>query len=89
MAGYSVDLRRTSSTSASVGTIGADGTRPRRGIVHDIIIGSEATPADAAIRWLIQRCTALGTSTAVTPVALDPGSAATEADCGENHTVEP
>ena len=32
---------------------------------------------------------ALGTSTAVTPIPLDPADAATESDAGENHTIEP
>ena len=89
MAAYSVRLARTASTTASLGTIGADATRPRRGKFYDVIFGSEATPADNAFRYLIQRCTALGTSTAVTPQPLDPADAATESDAGENHTIEP
>ena len=89
MAAYSVDLTRTASTTASVGTIVADATRPRRGKWYDIILGAEATPADNAFRYVLQRCTAAGTSTAVTPQPLDPADAATEADAGENHTIEP
>lgn len=89
MAKYAVELNRTASTSASLGTIGADATRPRRGKLYDIIFGSEASPADNAFRYIVQRCTALGTSTSVTPQALDPADAATEADAGENHTIEP
>lgn len=89
MAKFAVDFQRTSSTSAALGTLTADGTRPRRIKVYDAIIGSEATPADAALLWTFRRCTAAGTSTSVTPLNLDPASAATEADAGENHTVEP
>jgi hypothetical protein len=89
MAKYSVELNRTASTTASLGTIGADATRPRRGKLYDIILGSEASPADNAFKYTVQRCTALGTSTGVTPTALDPANAATEADAGENHTIEP
>lgn len=89
MAKYSVKLSRTASTSASVGTVTADGTRPRRGKFYDIILGSEASPADNAFRYVLQRCTAAGTSTAVTPQPLDPADAATEMDAGENHTIEP
>ena len=89
MAKYAVEMNRTASTTASLGTIGADATRPRRGKFYDVILGSEATPADNPFRWIIQRCTALGTSTAVTPQGIDPGDAATESDAGENHTVEP
>ena len=89
MSKYATQLNRTASTTASLGTFGADATRPRRGKWYDAIIGSEAAPADNAFLYLFQRCTALGTSTAVTPQPLDPADAATEADAGENHTVEP
>jgi hypothetical protein len=82
-------MNRTASTTASLGTIGADATRPRRGKWYDIVFGSEASPADNAFLYLVQRCTALGTSTAVTPQPLDPADAATESDAGENHTIEP
>lgn len=89
MAAYAVEMNRTASTTASLGTIGADATRPRRGKWYDIMFGSEATPADNAFRYIVQRCTALGTSTSVTPQPLDPADAATESDAGENHTIEP
>jgi hypothetical protein len=55
---------------------------------HDFMFGSEATPADAAILWTVQRCTAAGTSTGVTIAYLDPGDSATESDAGENHTID-
>lgn len=89
MARYSAELQRTSSTSASLGTITADATRPRRGRVFYLCFGSEAAPADQAILWKVQRCTAAGTSTAVSLFPLETAEAATEADAGENHTVEP
>lgn len=89
MARYSVDFQRTASTTASVGSLVADATRPRRGKVYDLILGSEAAAADNPFLYTLQRCTAAGTSTGVTPQPLDPADAATEADAGENHTVEP
>lgn len=89
MARYAIDLRRTASTTASVGSVTADATRPRRFKLYDWVFGSEASPADNPFLWLIQRCTAAGTSTAVVPQPLDPADAATEMDAGENHTVEP
>lgn len=89
MANFAVQLNRTASASASLGTIGADATRPRRGKWYDLILGSEAAAADNPFLYIVQRCTALGTSTAVTPIALDPADAATESDAGENHTIEP
>ena len=83
------DFQRTASTTASLGTMTADATRPRRASVYDLMFGSEATPADAAILWTVQRCSAAGTSTAVTIAYLDPGDSASEYDAGENHTIEP
>jgi hypothetical protein len=89
MANYSVILRRTASAAASLGSISADATRPRRFEIYDIVHGSEAPAADNPFLYVLQRFTAPGTSTAFTPVALDPGDAATEMDAGANHTVEP
>lgn len=86
---FSVNWQRTASTTASLGSLTADATRPRRLRVYDAIIGSEATPADAAILWSFRRCSAAGTSTGVTPQNLDPASATTEYDSGTNHTIEP
>jgi hypothetical protein len=86
---FSCDFQRTASTTATLGSMTADATRPRRLRVYDAILGSEATPADAAILWTFRRCTAAGTSTGVTPQNLDPASATTEYDAGENHTIEP
>lgn len=86
---FACDFQRTASTTATLGTMTADGTRARRLKVYDMIFGSEATPADAAILWTIRRCTAAGTSTAVTPQNLDPADFTTEYDAGENHTIEP
>jgi hypothetical protein len=89
MANMAIPLQRTASTSASVGSMTSDATRPRRARVYDILLGSEASPADNAFLWRFRRCTAAGTSTGVTPRNLDPADATTEFDAGQNHTVEP
>lgn len=89
MATYAVQLQRTASTTASLGTWVADATRPRRLKFHYIVFGSEGTVADNPFNYQVQRCTAAGTSTAVTPQPLDPADAATESDAGQAHTVEP
>ena len=89
MARNAIDFRRTASTTLSLGSVTADATRPRRGKVYDLILGSEAAAADNPFLYTLQRCTAAGTSTGVTPQPLDPADAATEMDAGENHTVEP
>lgn len=86
---FACDFQRTGSTSASVGSLTADATRPRRARLYDIMFGSEATPADAALLYQVNRVTAAGTSTGVTPQNLDPADATTEFDAGENHTIEP
>ena len=86
---FSTDFQRTASTTACLGALTSDATRPRRLRIYDIILGSEATPADAAILWTVRRCSAAGTSTAVVPQNLDPADATTEYDAGENHSIEP
>lgn len=86
---FSTDFQRTASTTACLGSLTADATRARRLKTYDIICGSEATPADAAILWTFRRCSAAGTSTAVVPQNLDPADATTEYDAGENHSIEP
>lgn len=89
MAKMAIQLLRTASTTASLGAVTADGTRPRRARIYYVSIGSGATPAENAFELRLRRCTAAGTSTAVVPINLDPASATTEMDAGENHTVEP
>src|SRR5512145_1524448 len=89
MANYAIDYHRTASTTASLGSVTADATRPRRGEIYDCVFGSEAAAADNPFLYVLQRFTAAGTSTAVVPQPLDPADAATEMDAGENHTVEP
>ena len=60
--------------------------RPR---IYEFLIGSVATPADNAWEFILGRTTAAGTSTAFTPIALDPADPAALAAAGFNHTVEP
>ena len=89
MAKFAAALKRTLDTTKTVGNVIADATRPRRGYLYYWSIGSESTPADNNIELQIKRCTTAGTATAVTPVMLDQSDPSTEADVGENHTVEP
>ncbi len=61
-----------------------------RPALYDLVIGSVATPADAAVKWYVQRTTAVGTEgSGYTPVALDPGDPASLADYGVAHSSEP
>ncbi len=70
--------------SPSVSMIGITATTAVEPGVYMISWGSQDTPADSAIQWDIQRYTAAGTATAVTPQNLGPGTTA-----GKNHTAEP
>lgn len=89
MADYAFAMRRTADASKTVGSLAAAGASPRRAKIYDIILGSEGTPGDNPFLWILQRFTAAGTSSAVTPTALSPADQACLAVGGENHTVEP
>jgi hypothetical protein len=89
MANYAIPLRRTASATLSLGSVSADATRPRRGEIYDLVLGQEAAAADNPFLYVLQRFTAPGTSTGVTPRPIDPADAATEMDAGQAHTVEP
>lgn len=87
MARYSVDGQDTNTAATSIlGITGAATIRPK---IYDLILGSDATPADNAAEYVLQRSTAAGTATAVTPQALDPLTVAATATAGEAHSAEP
>jgi len=75
-----------SPTQTLLGITGATSCRTQ---LNDLIVGSSATPADNALRFTVQRYTAAGTSTTVTPQALDSADPASTTTAGVNHTVEP
>lgn len=84
---YAVDGQDTNTAATSIlGLTSAATVRPK---LYDMVVGSDATPADNAAEYVLQRYTAAGTVTAVTPQALDPGDPAALASAGEAHTVEP
>ena len=76
-------------TTPADSTLGITGTAAQRLWCHFFCLSSYATPTDNSISWILQRYTAAGTSTGVTPVALDPADPASVGVAGENHTVEP
>lgn len=66
----------TTSTTNPLATLDALGATTRARL-YDLVIGSDATPADAATKLAIQRCTTSGLgSTFVVPTALDPADPA-------------
>lgn len=85
---YSVTGSRAVSSSLKtvLGLTSAATVRPR---IYDVLFGTSGTPADNALNWLLQRFTAAGTSSAATPVNLDPADPSALASGGQNHTVEP
>lgn len=85
---YTFDGQRAvaSPTKTAFGVTGGTTYRPW---IYDGWVSSSATPADNAIEWLLQRFTAAGTGTAVTPTAVDPANPAASSAVAINHTVEP
>ena len=80
------NLTTTRSTALSVT---ANATTGHRLWVYEFYCGIEGTPADLAGTMLVERCTAPGTHTAVTPGLIDSADRASQAVAGENATVEP
>src|SRR5262245_28658915 len=85
---YSISGARAvaSPTKTLLTLVGGTTIRPQ---LFDLVIGSTATPADNALEFILQRFTAGGTGTAVTPEPLDPADPAAIATAAVNHTVEP
>jgi hypothetical protein len=65
------------------------GTAAIRPGLYDLILGSSAAPADNANQIFVQRFTAAGTTSPLTPQALDPGDPTATAPAGKTATVEP
>lgn len=66
--------------------IAATTVRPR---VYDIVLSSSSTPNDYSAQFLLQRFSADGTGTAVTPQPLDFNDPAAVATSKHTYTVEP
>lgn len=60
-----------------------------RPFLTDIMISSNATPADNSSEWQVLSATAAGSSTAVTPRQLDEADPAAISLCGKNNSGEP
>ena len=64
-------------------------TTLRRGWIYDIMVGTDGTPADNAMNFIVNRQTSVGTLTALVPLPLDFGDAAALLVGGINTTIEP
>jgi hypothetical protein len=60
-----------------------------RGAIYFFNLGTTGTAADGVLEWRASRFTAAGTTTSVTPVALDPADPAALLSAGSNATGEP
>lgn len=94
MANYAVNnglagtLQAITSTYKTLMAVTAQTTSLRRIKVYDVMFGTLGTPADQTYEFDISRQTAAGTSTAITPVALDPADAAAFTVGSANFTAE-
>ena len=70
-------------------TVGSNATTAQRNYIKRFALWIALTPSDSTISWTIQRCSALGTSSAVTPGLHEPADRVAQAAVGKNHTVEP
>ena len=69
--------------------IASNATTVQRNIVEEYTIANVGTPADLVTLHTVQRITAVGSHTDVTPTVNNFEDRAAQADVGENHTSEP
>lgn len=80
---YSINGNATNTASATLPVATVISSASVQPIVVSIEMGSDATPADNACKYAIQRCTTTGTvGSSVTPQALNPGSPAPQTTAG-------
>ena len=87
MARYSASGSQTLTSSAVTAlSVASDATTAHRTWVYEFWFGNVGTPADQVSIHTVQRITATGTSTGVTPTKMDAADRAAQAAAGENHT---
>lgn len=79
----------SASGTADKTILGVTATAAVRPCIFDLVVGNKQTPADQAVQVMLQRYTAAGTATAVTPEPVDPGDPASAATAGQTHSAEP
>ena len=90
MAKYSASGSQTLTTSAtSCLGITSNTSTVQRNWVYELTFGNVGTPADQVSVITVQRVTAPGTATSVTPTRLDLADREAQAVAGENHSSEP
>lgn len=74
---YSINGSATTNASATLPLLTVISTAAVRTKIYDVVVGSDATPADNAAKFQFQRCTSAGTAgSSITPQAIDPGDPA-------------
>jgi hypothetical protein len=84
---YSTDGNQNAAAATTI--LALESATTIRPSIYYFCIGSAAAPADQAANVQLNRITAVGTRTTVTPQAFDPGDPASLAAGAENHTAEP
>ena len=82
-------LTASVTNTASVTQVVLVSTTAIRPAVYDIMISASAAPADNAANYQIKRFTAAGSTSALTPQALDSGDPAATSTAGTNASIEP
>lgn len=75
----------TTSYKTALTLLGGTSVRPK---LKEVIFGATSA-ADKALEWLLQRLTADGTGTAVTPKPVDPADVASRCTAKYNYSAEP
>ncbi len=78
MAKFNVRMQRTASATLDVGSVITAAANPRRIEVYDVVVGSEASPADNVFLWEILRKTGAatgGTAPTITPLDFSDADA--------------
>lgn len=88
---YSVVGVQTTNTTTAKTMLTVITTTGVRIAVYDVIVGTDGTPADNAMRYIAQKFTAVGTTagSAPVPVPLDNADIAGIATAGWDHSAEP
>jgi|SRR3990167_1580782 len=77
----------TTTYKTLISIVGAE-SAPRRGKIYDLLVGTNGTPADNYMEWIVSRVTVPSTGTVVTSLPLDAADAAILAKIVANSTTE-
>lgn len=87
MASYAISAQDTNTANTTmVALTGGTGVHP---VIYDWMIHPDSAPTDTHVSYALQRYTAAGTSTSVTPQPLKTPSPAATSTAGRAHSVEP